>query len=538
MVEDRGGERLVATLRLVVAATAVAVFSVDPSEHPERRPFVLGVLALFATYAAVSYLFAVRRGRSFRTTLAPWIDAAWVTAAVAVSQATSSLFYPMYLFPVLCASFWGGFRRGLSLAATSAVAFAAVGALTAPPGVDLRLFLVRPLYLLLLGYLIAMWGGHEALTRQRLALLRDVAALASLRHALDPALGSILEAVRAFFDADSCRLVVRDHRTGERWSRAAVRDRGVDRERTLLPPGLGDALLPVPPDAALRVGDGRGEWLERRGGAAAPGDSALAASLLVALDARALLSVPFPYRRGAAGRLWIARRAPSPFDWDDAELLGHVVDQVVPVLENLRLVDQLANQAASEERRRIALDLHDAVIQPYLGLRLGVSAARTALSAGRADEAAQHLERLAQLADGEIQTLRGYVRGLRAPEGGGAGLAGALRGFCRRFSDATGIHVEVSADDVAGDRMADDVLLLVGEALSNVRRHTTASRAEVRVDGAEGRLRVTVSSDGAPPDAPSFLPRSLAERAADLGGALTVERRGPGTTAVCVELPL
>lgn len=544
MVEEHANERLPATLRLVVAATAFVIFAADPSEHPGRRPFVHGVLALFAAYSAVAYLFAVRRGRSFRTTVAPWIDAAWVTAAVAVSQATSSIFYPMYLFAVLCASFWGGFRRGLSLAVASAFAFATVGALTAPAGVDLRLFLVRPLYLLVLGYLIAVWGGHEARSRQRLALLRDVAALASPRHPLDAAVGSILERICAFFDADSCRLVVRDHRSGERWSRAAVRGRGADREHTVLPAGLGDALLPVPADAAMRVRGRRGPQLERRGGASAPGDSALAASLLVALDAGALLSVPFPYQRSAAGRIWVARRAPRPFGWDDAAFLGHVVDQVIPVLENLRLVDHLATEAASEERRRIALDLHDAVIQPYLGLRLGLSAARTALAAGRGDEARDHLDRLTQLADGELQTLRGFVHGLRDADAGGAGgLAGSLRRYCRRFSEATGIHVDVAVGDVAvgdaaADRLGAEVVHLVAEALSNVRRHTTASRAEVRVDGQGGNLRVTVASDGAPANAPPFLPRSLSERAASLGGALTVERRDGGTTAVRVELPL
>jgi signal transduction histidine kinase len=543
MAAPEQNERLTAALRLVVAGAALAIFVADPSEHPERRPFANAVLALFAAYSATSYLLAVRRGRSIRISVAPWIDAAWVTLAVAVSQATSEIFYPLYLFAILCASFWGGFRRGFAVAVASAVAFAVVGVVTAPHGVDLRLFLIRPLYLLVLGYLTAVWGGHEVRSRARLALLRDVTALSSPRFGAEPTLGRVLEAVRAFFDAESCRVVVSDERLGQRWTRAAVRGRAADAAATLLPPEVGEALLPPPADATFLIRARR----RRRAAfttlygsiAAREGDLTVAAALLTALEAGALLSIPFRYHASAAGRMYVARRA-RPFDRGDADFLRHVVDQVVPVLENLRLVDQLASDAAIDERRRIALDLHDSVIQPYLGLRLGLSAARAALAGGRADEAGGHLDHLVELADGEIRTLRGYVRDLRA-EGTGerAGLEASIRRFCRRFSEATGMRVDVAMEGAAAaDRIAGEVFQMVAEALSNVRRHTAATRAEVRVEVTEGQLRVTIANDGAAPEPVSFFPRSLAERAAALGGHVGVQHPAPGTTAVRVEIPL
>jgi signal transduction histidine kinase len=531
-------ERLAAGLRLAVATAALAIFLVDPSEHPTRRPFATGTLGAFAAYSAASYLLSARRGRRVRSSLAPWIDVAWVTLAVAVSQATSEIFYPLYLFAILCASFWGGFRSGLAVAIASAVAFAVVGMGTAPHGIDLRLFLFRPLYLLVLGYLIAVWGGHEVRSRARLALLRDVTALSSPRFAVEPTLGRILEAVRAFFDADSCRVVVDDERTRRRWTRASVRGRGPDSAATDLPPELGDVLLAAPADATLLARAGRS------GGAARvePGTGALApaSSLLTALEAGALLSVPFRYHATAAGRMFVARKASRPFDRGDADFLRHLVDQTVPVLENLRLVDQLADDAATGERRRIALDLHDTVIQPYLGLRLGLSAAQAALAGGRADEARAHVERLLQLADGELEALRGYVGTLRAEEDGkGAGLEASVRRFCRRFSEATGIRVDVAiAGAGAGDRVAAEVFQMVAEGLSNVRRHTGATRAEVHVEVAGGQLRLVIANDAASPEPRAFFPRSLAERAAALGGKVSVQHVAPGTTAVRVEVPL
>jgi hypothetical protein len=112
MAVPERNERLTATLRVVVAGAALVIFVGDPSEHPGRRPLASGVLALFAAYSVASYVLTVRRGRSLRGSVAPWIDAGWVTLAVAVSAATSEIFYPLYLFAILCASFWGGSGRG------------------------------------------------------------------------------------------------------------------------------------------------------------------------------------------------------------------------------------------------------------------------------------------------------------------------------------------------------------------------------------------------------------------------------------------
>jgi signal transduction histidine kinase len=534
--EDRN-ERLAATLRLVASATAVAIFAADPSEHPGRRALAHGVLMGFALYSGIAYLLAVRGGRTVRTSILPWIDVAWVTLAVAVSQATSSIFFPLYLFATLSASFWGGTRRGLSVAAASALAFGFVGGATAPQGLDLRLFLVRPLYLLVLGSLIAVWVGHEVRSRAQLALLRDVTDLAVHERALEPMMGRFLEVVRAFFDADSCRLVVADARTGT-WTRVAVRGRGPDGGPTPLPPPLARALLPEPGDAVLvaRSAAGYVEILSQEPGPPGATDPRTGAALLAALDARTLLSVPLRYHASAPARLHVERRGARDFDRGDAEFLRLVVAQVVPLFENLRLVDRLADEAARDERRRIALDLHDSVIQPYLGLRLGLSGARTALAAGRADEAAALVARLLDLADTEVETLRGYVRELKVDC---AGADAAVRRFCRRFSEATGIQVDVGPlPEPIDERLGPEVIQLVAEALSNVRRHTHASRAAVRISAEDGRLRVTVENDGAPADPAPFVPRSLAERAASLGGRLVVDHPAAGTTAVNVEIPL
>jgi hypothetical protein len=78
--------------------------------------------------------------------------------------------------------------------------------------------------------------------------------------------------------------------------------------------------------------------------------------------------------QGESPRLWACRRTETvPFCWGafdqaDVEFLLLVFDHTTPMLQNITLVDQLASDAADAERQRIALDFHDRVTQPYIGL--------------------------------------------------------------------------------------------------------------------------------------------------------------------------
>ncbi len=543
-------ELLTSALRIVVAVGALIVYLADPGDPPSR-PFAQAVLVLFVAYAAIAHLLA-RRHHPIPTAAAPWIDVGWVTLVVAASDATSRISYPLYLFVILCASFWRGLRSGLAVTLASAVSFAAVGALAAQSGPELepRWFVIRPLYLLVLGYLSAVWAGHEVRSRARLALLREVTALSNPRFGIDRTVARVLEAVRAFYDAESCRLVVAEEHTGRRWMWAAAREGAAPTKRVALPAELTDLLLAVPEELALLVRPRLGgrdalefELVDLSTGLRSAGDLGVARALVTALDAGTLLSVPFRYHANARGRFYVAHRGSFGLDLDDLQFLRQVADQVIPMLDNVRLVDRLASEAADEERRRIARDIHDSVIQPYLGLRLGLAAAQKAFSTGKTDEARGHVARLVDVADAEIQTLRGYVRELRAADGraGGSLLDASVLRFCGRFSAATGIHVDVVSEGVSvgGDRLAAEVFQMVAEALSNVRRHTSATRAEVRIACADERLRLTVTNDGSPAAARAgFVPRSLGERAAALGGSLRIDHLAGGKTAVEVEIPL
>src|SRR5262249_40574708 len=105
-----------------------------------------------------------------------------------------------------------------------------------------------------------------------------------------------------------------------------------------------------------------------------PRDPASGEALADLLDASALIAVPVPLRRGA-GRLYVVSQR-QQFSRSDAVFLHQIACQAFPVIENIELLDRMASEAVLRERERIARDLHDTTIQPYIGLRHGVSAIR------------------------------------------------------------------------------------------------------------------------------------------------------------------
>ncbi len=80
---------------------------------------------------------------------------------------------------------------------------------------------------------------------------------------------------------------------------------------------------------------------------------------------------------------------------------------------------------------------------------------------------------------------------------------------------------------------------MVSEGLSNVRRHTEATRAKLVLMGYGDHLILRIENDVANGQVPEhFTPRSITERAAALGGQARVEQCEDGGTAVVVAIPL
>jgi signal transduction histidine kinase len=78
----------------------------------------------------------------------------------------------------------------------------------------------------------------------------------------------------------------------------------------------------------------------------------------------------------------------------------------------------------------------------------------------------------------------------------------------------------------------------VREGLSNICRHTAARRGSVTLRCSGGLLHIEIINDNGGRQPPDFMPRSISERAAALGGTAFVRQGTIDNTAVCVEIPV
>lgn len=163
-------------------------------------------------------------------------------------------------------------------------------------------------------------------------------------------------------------------------------------------------------------------------------------------------------------------------------------------------------------------------------------------------EAVERLSRTVDDLDETIKIIRSTIFGLRTHGGGtreGSGLRGrvsdAVTAAASSLGFAPAVRIEGLVDtDVPGD-VADHTLAVLGEALSNVARHSGARSVDVRLRCAQGELTLTVTDDGRgiPEGAVRSGLRNMEERAVALGGDLRLgERPEGGGTRVVWRVPV
>jgi signal transduction histidine kinase len=396
---------------------------------------------------------------------------------------------------------------------------------------------------------MAHWGGREITLKRRLSLLKDL-TLSNPRFGVDRTINSMIERLRHFYDADLGLLVMSDLRTREY---VLYRSEG-RASQTTAPPETIDTefahgLLALPPEVAVCYNRQQFRWWpfwrtyyafdvvrEERVSEGHKASSTLANTI----DATSLISVPVFRQEQSIGRMYFGMQRWQLFDSSDVEFLLQVLEHVSPIIENIRLVDRLAADAAEEERQRIARDIHDSVIQPYIGFQIGLSGLRRKLPMGQIDLNAE-IERLLEMTTVGIADLRSYVGGLKSSGEREISLLPAIQRFAKRFSGATGLGVEIDAprEIQLNDILVAEVFQMVAEGLSNIRRHTEASKAIIRVACDGTTLTLQIENDGnASASFKPFTPRSLSERAASLNGYARVDKRSDGGTIVHIEVPL
>ncbi|MEA2329996.1 MAG: hypothetical protein QOH58_134 [Thermoleophilaceae bacterium] len=222
-----------------------------------------------------------------------------------------------------------------------------------------------------------------------------------------------------------------------------------------------------------------------------------------------------------------------------ANILGAAIDQ--------RQSEQDLHDAREAERRRIARDLHDEALRD---LTQALTEASRAQQLSDGPEAAAQIDRLVPTLKRVGQGLRGAIYNLRLggeettpfPE-----LLRTLVGLHSTMASRCELRLELHEGAPAGPlgSVGTEALRILGEALTNARRHSGAGVVCVTVQGSSGELSVEVSDDGVGFDLPNGRGgsegtgiRGMRERAALLGGRLDIASTAGAGTRVTFRLPL
>ena len=241
---------------------------------------------------------------------------------------------------------------------------------------------------------------------------------------------------------------------------------------------------------------------------------------------------------GARGVVLLARETGrQPFSATETETLQAFAAQAAIAMELAQRRRDAEQIAVLQDRDRIARDLHDLAIQRLFATGM------TLQSAGRFidhPEAAERVVRAVDDLDETIKIIRSTIFGLRSREGtGGDGLRARAVRLVGEAAPVLGFPPSVRMEGLVETRVpreiADHLIAVLSEALTNIARHAHANRADVSVTAGTHRVRLTVTDNGVgvPAGGRRSGLRNMAERAQQLGGEL--ELSGPdggGTTLV------
>jgi signal transduction histidine kinase len=259
-----------------------------------------------------------------------------------------------------------------------------------------------------------------------------------------------------------------------------------------------------------------------------------------------------------------AKHAGEPFDVEDERLLTTLAYDATIAAENVRLVKALLQhtqeiknlysqllQSREAERKRLARELHDQVIQDLINLHYYLTP-----HPARAMNDAENLQALRARVEAVINTLRAICTELRPAALDDLTLELAIQGFIEEMMAQDGtlsIRLDVSGDEESvEDKLSEDVKVclfrVLQETIANVRRHARATQVQVELRFEPSHVSLMVQDNGQGFSCPASLGNfarmghfGLAgsqERVHLLRGTFQVESAVQSGTRVMAQLPL
>ncbi|MBI2916632.1 MAG: GAF domain-containing sensor histidine kinase [Chloroflexi bacterium] len=265
---------------------------------------------------------------------------------------------------------------------------------------------------------------------------------------------------------------------------------------------------------------------------------------------RSVITLPLKSEGKVKGVMALVGRSPRTFDPSEVQLLLTLGGQLAVAIERTQLHQQVASMAILEERERIAREMHDGLAQILGYINAKTSAISRLLSDNNIADALQEVVGLRDAARDLSKDIREAILGLRLASGEPGHLHDNLKEYATSFSALSGIPVELhgveevnGALDWAGELQ---VLRIIQESLTNVRKHAGATRVSLSVQRVDGEVQACIGDNGKGFDMADvggwgqgrYGLQSMRERAESIGGTLSVDSRPGLGTRVTLAVPV
>jgi len=227
-----------------------------------------------------------------------------------------------------------------------------------------------------------------------------------------------------------------------------------------------------------------------------------------------MAAAPMMVRGLPVGVIYAANHMERPLVKHDLQLLDLVANQSAPSVENALLWERLREAAASEERLRIARDLHDNFLQTLAAIKLYLERCKILVQKDP-NRALDNIDRIHEVATHGLAEARAYLAELRQMGPEPSRFSQAVEKCSAEVAAKAGFEAKVDVKKLEESNIPPNVALaafqVLRELLNNAAQHSKAGNVQVRVRSEDGNLIMEVEDDGSGFDVPKVRAQKAAE---------------------------
>ncbi len=569
--ETRRIERWLATARVFLAISTLVAIRMDPTELGNSWA-AYGLFVFYLANAILILMLLKRRQQStsgFRL-LVHAGDVAWPALISIFAEGPRAPFYLFFFFVLAAAAYRWGLWETLATAAAEVAllwieSFVLLhlhlgpgGALPWPvlnglrvrvPEFEPQRLFMLSVYLLVMGLLLGYLAEQQKHLRAEKAVITGTLSRVRVEAGLTGTIEQIFQEAMSMYGASRMLVASQESHSHRVFVGELNRAKGnAPSEFRWLESGLRDAKIYLddfPGDVCYASVNGD-RWttlaLDATGHAVPVANLASISQLRQVQTFDSMVTVSFLFGGEWRGRLFLFDPVWRGEKQEELRFLLDLVRQVGPAVYNVYLLHRLRRRAGAAERARFARDLHDGAVQSLIAVEMQVDVLRRQSDAGK--PIGSELGRIQGLLREEVLKLRELMQQMKAIDVDAQRLLGVLNDTVERFQRETGITARFVTELEQLDmpqRVCREILRIVQEGLVNVRKHSGARHALVRLASSKEKWSLTLEDDGKGfPFAGRYNqdqmeeagkgPMIIKERVRLIAGGLTVESNpGQGT---------